>query len=107
QYTYEPFGTTTVMGTGSNNTFEYTGRENDGTGLYYYRARHYHPTSGRFISEDPVGFDAGMNFYAYVQNKPVLLIDPFGLPSMLFNRCNGTLTLYHKPGHSVCSALRV
>ena len=37
------------------NPFQYTGRENDATGLYYYRARYYSPTLRRFISEDPLG----------------------------------------------------
>ncbi|MCI0417646.1 MAG: RHS repeat-associated core domain-containing protein, partial [Acidobacteria bacterium] len=38
----------------SGNSAQFTGRENDGTGLYYYRARYYHPTLQRFISEDPL-----------------------------------------------------
>jgi RHS repeat-associated protein len=77
QYTYEPFGNTTATGT-STNPYQYTGRENDGTGLYYYRARYYKPTLGRFISEDPAGFKDGSNFYGYVRNNPVNLIDPLG-----------------------------
>lgn len=40
EYTYEPFGNTTITGAGSSNTSQYTARENDGTGLYYYRARY-------------------------------------------------------------------
>lgn len=52
-YSYEAFGKTTMTGT-SSNPFQYTGRENDGTGLYYYRARYYRPTSQRFIGEDPI-----------------------------------------------------
>jgi uncharacterized protein RhaS with RHS repeats len=45
---------------------QYTGREKDTeSGLYYYRARYYDPELGRFISEDPIGFDGGINFYAY------------------------------------------
>ncbi len=52
-YTYEPFGKS--MSTGlSTNPFQYTGRENDGAGLYFYRARYYSPTHERFISEDPI-----------------------------------------------------
>jgi len=37
QYTYEAFGQTTTTGSGSTNQRQYTGRENDGTGLYFYR----------------------------------------------------------------------
>ena len=52
-YRYDPFGNTTVTGA-SANPFQYTGRENDGAELYYYRARYYSPTMQRFISEDPL-----------------------------------------------------
>ena len=46
--------------------------------VYYYRARYYDPEIGRFISEDPLGFEAGINFYAYVNNNPINFNDPFG-----------------------------
>lgn len=43
-------------------------------------ARYYDPSIGRFISEDPIGFKgSGTNFYAYVNNDPIDLSDPFGL----------------------------
>jgi len=80
QYTYEPFRTTAVTGLSDANEFQYTGRENDGTGLHYYRARYYHPGPQRFVSEDPIEFDGGgVNLYVYVANNPIVLIDPFGL----------------------------
>jgi uncharacterized protein RhaS with RHS repeats len=41
EYTYEPFGTVTASGTSSGDELKYTGREGDGTGVYYYRARYY------------------------------------------------------------------
>jgi len=78
QYTYEPFGNTTIAGS-SANPYQYAGRENDGTGLYFYRARFYSPTTGRFISEDPIGLEGGVNFYSYVGNEPTGFSDPFGL----------------------------
>jgi len=45
---------------------------------YYYRARYYDPEIGRFVSEDPLGFEAGINFYAYVGNNPINRNDPSG-----------------------------
>ncbi|WP_194714289.1 RHS repeat-associated core domain-containing protein [Noviherbaspirillum soli] len=78
-YQYEPYGATTVQGEVSANSFQYTGRENDGTGLYYYRARYYHPGLGRFVAEDPIGLAGGINAYAYVENDPISYTDPFGL----------------------------
>jgi RHS repeat-associated protein len=60
--------------------YAFTGREWDPeTGLYYYRARYYDPRAGRFLSEDPIRFEAGPNFYAYVRGNPVGRIDPTGL----------------------------
>ena len=48
-------------------------------GLYYYKARMYSPTLGRFMQTDPIGYGDGMNNLAYVGNDPVNAIDPFGL----------------------------
>jgi RHS repeat-associated protein len=78
RYTYDPYGNTTITGS-STNPYQYTGRENDGTGLYYYRARYYSPATGRFLSEDPIGFGAGVNFYWYARNNPIIYTDPEGL----------------------------
>lgn len=77
-YTYEPYGKTTASGTSSTNAFQYTGRENDGDGLYFYRTRYYEPGFGRFTSEDPIDFAGGINLYAYVGNSPTNFIDPLG-----------------------------
>jgi RHS repeat-associated protein len=79
QYTYEPFGNTSTSGVSSSNPSQYTGRENDSTGLYYYRGRYYSPSLQRFISEDPIGIAGGINLYAYVNNNPITYRDPFGL----------------------------
>jgi RHS repeat-associated protein len=82
-YTYEPYGATTADAVHSNNR-QFTGRENDnpGTdqGLYYYRARYYMPGTGRFMSEDPIGWVSGqMNNYLYVNANPATYRDPTGL----------------------------
>lgn len=80
QYTYEPFGFASQTGVASTNSYTYTGREEDGTGLMYYRARYYHPRLQRFISEDPIGFAGGdANLYAYVGGNPISRTDAYGL----------------------------
>lgn len=80
-YMYEPFGKNSTSGA-SSNPFQFTGRENDGTGLYYYRARYYNPQLGRFLNEDPLRFGGGdVNLFAYVNNNPINLTDPSGLLS--------------------------
>jgi RHS repeat-associated protein len=79
-YTYDSFGKLTASTGAIVNRFEYTGRELDPeTGLYFYRARYYDSTAGRFISEDPhKEVLRGLNFYAYVRNNPVGFTDPDG-----------------------------
>jgi RHS repeat-associated protein len=79
QYTFDPYGNTTQSGTSTTNTFAYTGRESDGTGLYFNRARYYSPSLHRFIAQDPIGLGGGVNAYSYVLNNPVSLTDPSGL----------------------------
>ena len=65
----------------SDDSFNFTGREYDReTELYYYRARYYIPTLGKFLSDDPVRFESGdFNLQRYVFNRPVSLTDPSGL----------------------------
>lgn len=83
-YAYAASGVTEASGAVSTNSFQFTGRENDPTGLYYLRARYYNPTWGRFISEDPIGLNGGINLYAYAGDSPLNLIDPTGLVGVGF-----------------------
>jgi len=79
-YSYDPFGNTTASGAASANQFQYTGRESEGNGLYFYRARYYSPAFGRFVNQDPLGFSgSGVNLYAYADNNPISFRDPLGL----------------------------
>ena len=97
QYSYEPYGGTTASGAASSNAFQYTGRENDGTGLYLYRARYYDPELSRFISSDPIGLAGGINTYGYVGGNPVSAIDPLGL-AMWWNGSNSWTDVPNGPG---------
>lgn len=54
-------------------------RESAEAGLMYYGARYYNPSIGRFVSEDPIGFQGDINLYRYVRNSPSAFKDPTGL----------------------------
>lgn len=80
QYTYEPFGYATQTGQANSSSYKFTGREDDGSGLDYYRARYYHPRLQRFIAEDPLDFGGrDVNLYGYVGDNPIMYSDPYGL----------------------------
>ena len=85
QYAYTPFGILLEEQETVPQPFKYVGQFGvmaEPDGLYYMRARYYDPQVGRFISEDPIGFAGGdVNLYAYVQNNPIMFIDPWGLCS--------------------------
>lgn len=62
-----------------HNSYGYTAREPDASGLIYYRNRYYDPLVGRFTQRDPIGLRGGVNDYAYVGGNPANLTDAFGL----------------------------
>jgi len=63
------------------NPYAFTARRYDPeTGIYYYRARYYSPSLGRFLSPDPIYFTTrDVNIYLYVKNNPINFQDPYGL----------------------------
>jgi RHS repeat-associated protein len=80
---YDEYG---IPGAANMGRFQYTGQiwlaE---LGMYYYKARVYSPTLGRFLQSDPIGYEGGINLYAYVGDDPVNSRDPLGL-----YKCEGT-----------------
>ena len=88
---YDSFG----KGASSLTRYGYTGREWDGdTGLYYYRNRWYDPQVGRFISEDPIGLEGGINLYTYVESNPLTFSDPFGLQGVGYSDLRADREVY-------------
>ena len=80
---FDAFGKPEV---GPTDGYGFTAREWDGTPrLAYHRARYYDPTMGRFVSEDPVRFRGGSNFYVYALGNPVNARDPLGLETGRIN----------------------
>lgn len=79
-YTYDSFGKLTTSTGTLANPLQFTGREFDQeTTIYFARARYYDSSTGRFISEDPIGFAGARDFYVYVGNSPTKFVDPSGL----------------------------
>ena len=80
-YTYGAFGGIRARTGYDLNRITYTAREafGDSLGFYYYRNRVLDPNTGRFTSEDPLGFIGTANRYLYVRNNPARWVDPLGL----------------------------
>ncbi|MCF2134311.1 MULTISPECIES: RHS repeat domain-containing protein [Mycetohabitans] len=80
---YYPYGGTAVWGGNDHEVkykfIRYSGKERDGTGLYYYGYRYYQPWLGRWASADPAGTVDGLNLYSMVRNNPISREDPNGL----------------------------
>jgi RHS repeat-associated protein len=118
-YTYAPFGNVAAGGSASASSYQFTGREDDGTGLYFYRARYYSPVLQRFIGQDPIDFAGGdANLYDYANADPINSADPSGLqavpapvpvfPPFVFpgtpanqQFTSGTLDLIHRLGDAI------
>jgi RHS repeat-associated protein len=81
RFEYSPYGVLTHRTGDTDTPFQYNGRYGvmtDDNGLLHMRAVTTTPAFGRFINQDPIGFDGGLNWYAYANNSPLLYVDPDG-----------------------------
>ena len=92
-YSYLPFGGL-LASTGSvANSFTYVGQysvTSNGSGLLDMRNRAYDPTSGQFVSNDPLGLNGGdTDLRRYAENDPIVLLDPSGTVSQFIGFSGG------------------
>src|SRR3990170_8306970 len=75
-----PFGGTQILVESIENPFRFPGQYYDQeTGLHYNYFRYYDPTTGRYVTPDPIGLEGGINLWPYVASNPINRIDPYGL----------------------------
>lgn len=76
----DPFGRTVISVDTITNNLRFAGQYFDAeTGLHYNYYRFYDPSTGRYMTPDPIGLWGGINTYEYVYSNPLMYIDPFGL----------------------------
>jgi len=63
------------------------------TGLHYNWFRYYDPSTGRYVTTDPIGFEGGINVYAYVRSNSINYKDPFGL-YCIYSQSTGVMACY-------------
>jgi RHS repeat-associated protein len=85
-YTYDPFGNVLSMSgpLADANVYRFSSKEfGRNSGLYYYGFRFYDANSQRWVNRDPIDEEGGLNVYRYLENSPMVFIDPVGLQCLL------------------------
>ena len=91
--TYDEYG---IPGAANSGRFQYTGQAwIPELGMYYYKARIYSPTLGRFMQTDPVGYEGGINLSAYARNDPVNGTDPSGSAVVMSRNGNDIQLIFY------------
>ncbi len=81
-YEYTPYGSLATSEGSDVTRYKFTGKELDGTGMYFYGARYYDSEIGRFVTADTIvqaPYDPqSLNRYSYCRNNPLNYVDPSG-----------------------------
>ncbi|MES2200191.1 MAG: RHS repeat-associated core domain-containing protein [Chlamydiota bacterium] len=94
EYRYSSFGEELFFSPPSQNPWRFASKRIDPeTGLIFYGRRYYLPEQGRFLTSDPLGFQAGPNLYAFVFNCPLTHMDLYGLSALIAGPCSNGLLL--------------
>lgn len=87
---YSPFGEAAMTTELITNNLRFPGQYYDSeTNLHYNWYRYYDPSTGRYITSDPIGISGGLNTYLYANGNPIILIDPLGLYCLSPQEING------------------
>ena len=91
---YEAFGNESYQDNlGDRGEYRFAGgkgyQNDDATGMQLLGARYYLPILGRFLTQDPIGHEGGLNLYAYCDNSPLLRVDPDGTQMRRIGRLIG------------------
>ncbi len=100
RYVYDPYGKVTIYNEGRTSTVDWEDskqneilfcgyRHDPETGLYHVRHRMYHPTLGRWLQRDPLGYVDGMSLYEYAVSAPTVALDPLGAVAIVKGRQQG------------------
>ena len=112
---YDPYGTPTFYDGSWANASSSSAYDNEilfcgyrfdpESGLYHVRHRMYHPTLGRWLQRDPLGYVDGMSLYEYVRSAPGLTTDWIGLKSIYLIDSSRAGTIDQRTGKTHLAAM--